>query len=189
MDRSALALRWLGFRFQAIRGLPIVAQQQWPGSIFRWQAHDARQQGPGRSYAAQPRHRPNRSALEQNSRPLRSHVACRYNARANCGASSIGRAPAFQAGCYEFESRAPLSWPVVGPGHTGIRAFYDGSKSGTIPGTELGWCRSRHSELSVRLPGWPFGEPRCRARRAQRPHYADHGDQFSSGCRSSHQPC
>ena len=32
----------------------------------------------------------------------------RSNAQQDCGCSSVGRAPAFQAGCREFESRCPL---------------------------------------------------------------------------------
>ena len=40
---------------------------------------------------------------------MTSQAAIALIGRLSCGANSIGRVLAFQAGCYEFESRAPLS--------------------------------------------------------------------------------
>ena len=72
-----------------------------------------------------------------------------------CGCSSVGRAPAFQAGCHGFESRRPLSGPIAQrlepPAHN--RAV-----PGSNPGGPISWGRIRAQYLPS-VPSKPRSQP------------------------------
>jgi hypothetical protein len=53
-----------------------------------------------------------------------------------CGRSSAGRAPPCQGGCREFESRRPLSTPVIDPRRPDFRFRAIGAAVARFPDTE-----------------------------------------------------
>jgi hypothetical protein len=70
--------------------------------------------------------------------PVLPSEAPRATIEAQCGCSSIGRAPASQAGCYGFESRYPLSSVTVLPSPSRLGRLRLGKMPAGVPDDRTG---------------------------------------------------